>query len=292
MQRVLLIGSSTTLHSRQLLQAATGKCEIDTLPFGQIAACCGLKPGVASGVGGMEAALQAYDQVLVRAMPRGTLEQIIFRMDALGIFEQRGSRVINSPKSLEIAIDKFLCLARLEQTGLPVPPTVTCQTADQALEAFDHLNRDVVVKPLFGGEGKGLMRLAQPEFAERVLRWLESIGAVIYLQQFVEHPQQDFRVLVIGDELFAIRRYNHRDWKMNCSRGANVEAVELESRQRELALAAAEATGARIAGVDLLRDESGRDWLLEVNAVPGWQAVAAAHQINIADRIMQWVLNT
>src|SRR4051812_16033332 len=88
--------------------------------------------------------LAGFDAVIVRTMPPGSLEQVVFRMDLLHRLEARGVRVLNPARALEICIDKYLALCRLEAAGLPVPATVTCQTADDAMSAFEQLGGDVV----------------------------------------------------------------------------------------------------------------------------------------------------
>src|SRR6516162_8423345 len=108
---------------------------------------------ISAGVPGAADALAGFDAVLVRTMPPGSLEQVVFRMDVLHRLEARGVPVLNPARSLEICVDKYLATARLEAAGLRVPPTVACQDADTALEAFAALGGDVVVKPLFGSEG-------------------------------------------------------------------------------------------------------------------------------------------
>src|SRR5229473_1659667 len=118
-------------------------------------------------------ALQNYDGVLVRTMPPGSLEQVVFRMDLLHRLQARGVRVLNPPAAVETCVDKYLATARLEAAGLPVPATVVCQHADAALEAFAALGGDVIVKPLFGSEGRGMIRLTDLDLAWRTLRTLE-----------------------------------------------------------------------------------------------------------------------
>jgi ribosomal protein S6--L-glutamate ligase len=104
--------------------------------------------------------LSGYDAVIVRTMPPGSLEQVVFRMDVLHRLEASGRRVLNPPRALEVCVDKYLASARLEAAGLPTPPTVVCQDAESAIAAFHQLGGDVVVKPLFGSEGKGMVRVS------------------------------------------------------------------------------------------------------------------------------------
>jgi ribosomal protein S6--L-glutamate ligase len=142
--------------------------------------------------------LSAFDSVLVRTMPPGSLEQVVFRMDALGRLEAAGTTVINPPRAIECAVDKYLTTARLAEAGLPVPKTIVCQTVEQAVAAFDQLGGDAVIKPLFGSEGRGIARLNDGALAERALRLLVGLGSVVYLQEYVPHAGFDLRLLVIG----------------------------------------------------------------------------------------------
>ncbi|MGZ8634771.1 MAG: ATP-grasp domain-containing protein, partial [Solirubrobacteraceae bacterium] len=94
--------------------------------------------------------LDGCDAVIVRGIPRGSLEQVIFRVDALHAIEARGVTCVNGPRALERTIDKFLASALLVRAGVSTPRTVACERCDDALEAFEELGGDVIVKPLFG----------------------------------------------------------------------------------------------------------------------------------------------
>jgi ribosomal protein S6--L-glutamate ligase len=190
---------------------------------------------------------------------------------------------------LETAIDKYLSLVRLAEAGLPVPETAVCQSAEQAMEFFSQWSGDVVVKPLFGGEGRGITRISDENLALRAFRMLAQFESVIYLQKFLPHPGFDIRVLVLGDESFIMRRRNVNDWRTNISRGAVGEVCEAEPQWIQLARAAADATGASFAGVDLLPTLDGRLFVLEVNAVPGWKALSAVTGIDIAARLLGYL---
>lgn len=239
------------------------------------------------GTGG--AKLDTVDAVLVRSMPPGSLEQVVFRMDALARLEAGGTPVVNAPKAIEVAVDKYLATARLQAAGLLVPPTVACQTLDDGMAAFESLGGDVVVKPLFGGEGRGITRLSDAAVARRVFFALEQIGAVLYVQQFIPHDGADWRLLVIGDEVLGMKRINKDDWRTNISLGARPAPLEVTVELAQLARRAASAVGATIAGVDLLPARDGRLYALEVNAVPGWRALAEVTGVDVAARVLNHV---
>jgi ribosomal protein S6--L-glutamate ligase len=232
--------------------------------------------------------LCAFNAVIVRTMPPGSLEQVVYRMDALLRLERAGVVVLNPPKAIECAVDKYLATWRLEAAGLPVPPTIVCENAETAMEAFDALGGDAVVKPLFGSEGRGIVRVSDPDLALRTFRTLERIGAVLYLQKCIEHEGYDVRVLVLeGRTIGAIRRRSADDFRTNVSRNGRPEPHELTATEVDLALRAAEATGSRFAGVDLLYDLAGDVYVIEVNAVPGWRAFQRVTGIDVAGLVIE-----
>lgn len=227
------------------------------------------------------------DCLLVRSMPPGSLEQVVFRMNALARWAALGLSVVNSPRALECAIDKYLTTARLAGVGLPVPETVVCESAEEGMLAFERLEGDVVVKPIFGSEGRGIVRLSDPDLAWRTLTTLSRLSAVLYIQQFIPHPGYDTRVLVLdGRVLGGIRRHSLNDFRTNVSREAIAEAYDPTDEECQLAIKATEVTGARFAGVDLLEDDEGDMFVIEVNAVPGWRAFADVNQLDVADRFI------
>src|SRR5262245_1156165 len=94
---------------------------------------------VCAGVAARPDSLTEFDAVLVRTMPPGSLEQVVFRMDVLHRLQAHGVPVLNPPGAVETCVDKYLASARLEAAGLRVPPTLVCQHADAALDAFQAL---------------------------------------------------------------------------------------------------------------------------------------------------------
>ena len=232
----------------------------------------------------------SYDVVLVRTMPPGSLEQVVYRMDTLSRIEAAGTRVVNSPKSLECAVDKYLTTARLQAAGLPVPDTIVCEHEDDALQAFDQLGGDVVVKPLFGAEGRGIVRVSDPDLAHRTFRTLMRLQSVLYLQRFIDHGGSDVRILVLdGDVVGGMRRRSPHDFRTNVAREAVAESYQPNAMEMDLALRASAATGTFIAGIDLLYDQEGTCYVIEVNAVPGWQAFGRVNEIDVAVRLLHQI---
>jgi ribosomal protein S6--L-glutamate ligase len=225
------------------------------------------------------------EAIVVRGMPGvaatpDRLEEVIFRMDALGRLAARGVPVINSPRALEIAIDKYLSLALLAEHGIPIPRTIVTQNAAEAVRAWEDLGRDCIAKPIFGSRGRGLVRLASEADVGEVA---SMDGRVIYLQEFIPHAGWDVRVLVVGDQAFSMKRLAAGgDWRTNVSQGGRPEAFTPPREWVDLAVRAAAVVGAEVAGVDLLPNRDGRPVVLEVNAVPGWQGLQTVESSDLA----------
>jgi RimK family alpha-L-glutamate ligase len=228
--------------------------------------------------------LDDCDAVLVRGVPRGSLEQVIFRVDALHALQARGVTCVNGPRALERTIDKFLASALMARAGVCTPRTVACERCDDALEAFEELGGDVIVKPLFGSMGAGMTRVDDADVAYRVFHALALERAVYYLQEALPHPGRDLRAFVVGGRLLAAIERVGSGWRVNLARGARARATELSAEQERRCLEAAEVVGADYAGVDLLGD-----YVLELNTIPGWHGLQAATGADVAATLVAHV---
>lgn len=274
--RIAILSRGDGWHVRDLIRAAGG-CGHQgvAIDFRTVVASVHAKP------------FSDFGAILVRTMPAGSLEQVVFRMDVLQSVELP---VLNPPRAVETCVDKFLTSVRLATAGLPTPATVACQRADDAMAAFEDLGGDVVIKPLFGSEGRGMVRVNDPEIAWRTFHAIEQTHGVLYLQRFIRHPGWDVRAFVLNGRVLAVmKRSNPGDWRSNVARGGKAERYELAPVEAEIAVRAAAATGAVVAGVDLLLDER-KEWqVIEVNAVPGWRALTAVCGFDVAGRIVRFL---
>ncbi len=228
------------------------------------------------------------DAVLARIIPGGSLEQVIYRVDALHWIEERGVPVINSPRAIERCVDKFYTTALLQGAGLPTPETVVCERADDAVAAIRAMG-DAVIKPIFGSLGHGMVRVSDPDVAFRVARSLEQMRVVFYVQRAIVHDGRDVRVFVVGGRVLGAieRRSTDGDWRTNVARGGSAKAIDLPAAWAQLALGAAAAVGADYAGVDLLPSNDGLVFVLEVNAIPGWRGLQEATGLDVAGAIVE-----
>ncbi len=285
--RVAILAARQGWHTEELCRALAARGhEGCVLPYeALVARLGGAAPGFAAG--GTD--LGACDAVLARIIPAGSLEQIIFRVDALHVLEEQGIPVINSPRTIERTVDKLWTTAILEQAGLAVPETVVCESPDDAMAAFRALG-DVIVKPLFGSMGLGMVRVTTEEMAFRVSRTLETIRGVYYVQRAIDHDGCDVRVFVVGGRVVGAIERSAAGWKTNLARGGRARGTTLSAARTELALGAAGAVGADYAGVDLLPARDGTDYVVEVNGIPGWRGLQEATSIDVAATIVEHLL--
>jgi RimK family alpha-L-glutamate ligase len=234
--------------------------------------------------------LLAADAVLARIIPNGSLEQIIYRVDALHWLEDSGVAVMNPPRAIERTVDKFYTSALLSRAGLATPDTVVCERADDAMAAFRDMH-DVIVKPLVGSMGLGMVRVNDEEIAWRVFRALEAIHGVYYLQRTIEHEGRDVRVFVVGDRVMGAIERSAAGWRTNLARGGRARAITLPAEWHAMALCAARTVGAAYAGVDLLPARDGSVYVLEVNGIPGWHGLQTATSVDVAQAVVDHLLD-
>jgi len=70
-------------------------------------------------------------------------------VDALHWIEKRGVYVMNSPRAIERAVDKFYTTALLQEAGLPTPDTVVCEGLDDAMAAVRAMLQDLTASMQF-----------------------------------------------------------------------------------------------------------------------------------------------
>lgn len=226
----------------------------------------------------------------IRPIGRGSLEEIIFRMDLLHRLERSGMLVINPPSAIERSVDKYHALTLLEEHGLPVPRTVVTESHVEALRSFHELGGNVVIKPLFGSRGIGSTRISDPDVATRVFRTVSFYHGVLYLQEFIPHGFSDIRAFVVGNRVIASMRRVAETWKTNVSLGAKPIPLKLNEKLANLAVRASKVIGCKVAGVDILEGPEG-PVIVELNSQPGWRGLQSVTEINIADEIIHFILS-
>ena len=233
--------------------------------------------------------LDDLDALIIRPIGRGSLEELVFRMDMLYKLERQGFYMVNPPTAIEHCVDKYDILAILEDEGVPVPRTLATESVNEAIRAFKELGGDIVVKPIFGSRGQGATRVNDIDIADTIFKAITFHHGVIYMQEFVPHGYSDIRAFVIGDQVVACMRRVATGWKTNYSQGAKPAPATISKEFEEIAIKSAKAVGCKIAGVDILEGPDGPR-IVDVNSQPGWKGLQVVAKANIAEEIVNFVL--
>ncbi len=231
------------------------------------------------------------DGVFVRSISAGTLEQITFRLGLLHALRESGVRVWNDARVIERCVDKSQTTFLLHKAGIPTPRTRVVETEAHAREYTQDLGRQLVMKPLFGSQGKGIGRITSA--AE--LPAGEAVDHIYYMQDFVapsEDVFEDWRVLASRHRVIAAMTRRGKHWVTNIHQGGQAKSHEPCADMTAIGMAAMRAIDADYAGIDLIRTASGELQVLEVNSNPAWRGLQSVSGVNIAEAIAGDFLKT
>jgi RimK family alpha-L-glutamate ligase len=222
------------------------------------------------------------DGVFVRAIAAGSFEEVTRRLGVLHALAALGVPVWNSAGAIERCVDKSTTAFLLAKAGLPTPETWTVEGREAAAMVMAEAGGEMVLKPLFGAQGRGLVRLAMASD----LPPPEAVSGVYHLQRFVAPGKRekfcDYRLLVCRGDIVAAMRRESENWVTNLHRGARACAFDPPPALATLAARAAAAVGADYAGVDLIDTPEAGAMVLEVNSMPGWRGLQSVSEVAIA----------
>ena len=211
------------------------------------------------------------------------------------ILEKAGLDVINPfDVSLVCGNNVFTNLALVE-AGIPIPKTLLAFTGDGALKALDEIGFPAVMKPVIGSWGRLIALVKDRDSAQAIIESREQIRnallQIYYVQEYVNRPPRDIRVLVIGDEAVAASyRYSPKDdWRTNVARGGVSKPCRLTDDLVDLALRAAKAVGGGVLAVDCMESPSGI-LVHEVNSTVEFRGLCSATQVDIPGKIIEYAV--
>jgi len=275
-------------HARRIvrsLEEMGARVTVSSLPH------CAFDTSLKSGIDipGFGGALP--DGVFVRSISAGTLEQITFRLGLLHALRESGVRVWNDARAIERCVDKSQTTFLLYKTGVATPRTRVCETLAHALEYTDGLDRPLVMKPLFGSQGKGIGMIS----SQGELPVPESVDHMYYMQDYVAPKDgvfEDWRVLATRHRVIAAMTRRGANWVTNIHQGGKARAHLPDAEMTQISMAAMHAVDADYAGIDLIRTDQGELQVLEVNSNPAWRGLQSVADVNIAWAIAEDFLKT
>jgi tetrahydromethanopterin:alpha-L-glutamate ligase len=238
---------------------------------------------------------------LVRGIAGGSFEQVTKRLGVLHALRELGVPVYNDARAIERSVDKAMTSLLLHAACIPTPATWATESAALAQRIAMRegaAGRSLVMKPVFGSQGKGLQQVGSVGAEHVPVPPLDAgFGRLAYLQRFVPahgEPGFDWRVLVIAGRAVTAMQRISAHWIHNVAQGARCAPAALTPELASLAERATQALGLDYAGVDLLPDVApGRPptQVIEVNGVAAWQGLQRVTSFNIARAIVDDLLD-
>jgi [lysine-biosynthesis-protein LysW]--L-2-aminoadipate ligase len=231
---------------------------------------------------------ERYDVILVRCV---SYSRALY---AARILQMHGVRTVNSYDVIATCGDKVLTTLTFLEHGIPTPHTAVALSEEAALAAVENVGYPVVLKPSVGSWGRLVVKINDRQAAEAVVEYKAALDkgqeAPFYIQEYIDKPGRDIRTLVVGDEtVYAIYRKSPH-WITNTARGGSVASTSVTPEIERLSRAAAEAVGGGIVAVDILETRAGELLVNEVNHTPEFHGAMQAAEVDIAGKMIDYVL--
>lgn len=259
---------------------------LDALRGRGLTAATGLTRDIGAVLNGTAPAPAA---LLVRTLSHRDAAQVARRAEAAGI------PALNSAAALDVCHDKGLQALLFARHGIPHPRSFHAYTDEDVARCGEELGWPVVVKPLSASWGRGVVRLTGPETLAAWSGGRESADAAgkafpVLVQEYVEKPEHDLRVIVIGNQPVVAIERRSTDWRTNTHLGASVRRTEITESITLLCKQVTDLVGPGFYGVDLVEDVRDRQLrVLEVNANPEFARSSREHGVNIAELLADHV---
>ncbi|WP_418281837.1 lysine biosynthesis protein LysX [Halorubrum sp. DTA98] len=214
---------------------------------------------------------------------------------ATEFLDSYGVPVVNTPDTADVCADKAKNSLRLAEAGVPTPNTKVAFTTDTALEIIEEFGYPCVLKPVVGSWGRLMAKIDSRNAAEAILEHKATLGhyehKVFYVQEFVDKPGRDIRVLAVDGEPIAAMTRTSDHWLTNAAKGGKTAAFELDDEALELVETASDAVGGGLLGIDLM--ETGGDGpnytVHEVNHTVEFKALNDTTDVDVPAAVVDWL---
>ena len=204
--------------------------------------------------------------------------------------------VLNKFEVANICGNKMFMTLLLKKNNIPTPKTYFSFSSESATENLEKVGFPLVIKPVIGSWGRGVLPLKDKDTMEAVFEIRDITDSphdrIYYLQELIQRPPRDIRVITVGDEpIAAMYRKSSGGFKTNIALGADPELCEITKEMEDMAVKASKAMGGGILGIDMMEDDQRGLVVHEVNNTVEFKGLARVAQRNIPKEMIEFALN-
>ena len=204
--------------------------------------------------------------------------------------------VLNKFEVANICGNKMFMTLLLKKNNIPTPKTYFSFSSESAAENLEKVGFPLVIKPVIGSWGRGVMPLKDKDTMEAVFEIRDITDSphdrIYYLQELIQRPPRDIRVITVGDEpIAAMYRKSSGGFKTNIALGADPELCEITKEMEDMAAKASKAMGGGILGIDMMEDDKKGLVVHEVNNTVEFKGLSRVAQRNIPKEMVEFALN-
>ena len=204
--------------------------------------------------------------------------------------------VLNKFEVANICGNKMFMTLLLKKNNIPTPKTYFSFSSESAAENLEKVGFPLVIKPVIGSWGRGVMPIKDKDTMEAIFEIRDITDSphdrIYYLQELINRPPRDIRVITVGDEpIAAMYRKSSGGFKTNIALGADPELCEITKEMEDLAVKASKAMGGGILGIDLMEDDERGLVVHEVNNTVEFKGLSRVAQRNIPKEMIEFALN-
>ena len=242
------------------------------------------------GVHGPPAALEDVDILVDRCLATSRSRYVTRFVEAYDV------PVVNDPETAAVCADKARNSLALAEAGIPTPATEVAFTKESAMESIERFGYPCVLKPVVGSWGRLMAKIDSRSAAEAILEHKETLGhyehKVFYIQEFVEKPGRDIRVVATDGEPVAAMARSSEHWLTNAAQGADTEELAVTPAMANLVERASDAVGGGLLGIDLMEvggADSGEYTVHEVNHTVEFKALDEVTDADVPGAVVDWL---
>ena len=204
--------------------------------------------------------------------------------------------VINKFQVANVCGNKMFMTLLLKKHNVPTPKTYFSFTSESATENLEKTGYPLVIKPVIGSWGRGVMAIRDKDTMDAVCEIRDITDSphdrIYYLQELVNRPPRDIRVITVGDQpVAAMYRKSSGGFKTNVALGAEPELCPLTKEIEDLAVKASKAMGGGILGIDMMEDEKNGLIVHEVNNTVEFKGLSRVAEKNIPKEMVEYAIN-